>query len=465
MIGIFLCLVAFAVTWRLANHSLGRGFASLMAVGYGYGFVRAKVADVGAHFLFDAALLGLYLSQFATPANEAVQARTATARNWTLLLCAWPFVCMAYSPFIPDTQPLVVQLVGLRTAVLMIPCLLLGARMRRQDMDTLAPAFALLNVVALVFSVLEYTYGIETFIPRSAVTDIVYLAQDVEGANGRFYRIPSTFLSAHAYGGTMVVSIPFVVHGLESERRVRILCGVGLGAAVVGAFLCGARTPVVILAAATLYVMISLRARASTLFALALVAAAVAYLVVNVERLQRFTTLGDTEMVQRRFNQSMSLSFFGVLTTYPVGAGLASAFGTSIPYFLASTDGVRDQIGLENEYARLLLEEGLVGLGLWLWFIAVSTFRRRRPAEASPSAAAYMLAFTVISWGTGLTGTGLLSSVPTTPMLFLMIGMRLVIARVQTKPALRQVGRARHGFGSAGAVPATAALTAHRTTR
>ncbi len=67
---------------------------------------------------------------------------------------------MIYSPFIPDSQPMLIQLVGLRAAVLMLPCIVLGARMTRDDLNTIAPGLAVLNLIALVFAVLEYIYGI-----------------------------------------------------------------------------------------------------------------------------------------------------------------------------------------------------------------------------------------------------------------------------------------------------------------
>ena len=41
--------------------------------------------------------------------------------------------------------------------------------------------------------------------------------------------------------------------------------------------------------------------------------------------------------------------------------------GTSIPYFLQ--DRVKDPVGMENEYGRILLETGIPGLMIWLIFI------------------------------------------------------------------------------------------------
>ena len=85
------------------------------------------------------------------------------------------------------------------------------------------------------------------------------------------------------------------------------------------------------------------------------------------ERLQRAITLEDTEFVSERIRASANESFFELMIQYPAGAGMGSAFGTSIPYFLA--DRTPTAIGLENEYSRILVDQGLVGLGLWLAFL------------------------------------------------------------------------------------------------
>ena len=85
------------------------------------------------------------------------------------------------------------------------------------------------------------------------------------------------------------------------------------------------------------------------------------------ERLQRADTLEDTEFVSERIRASANESFFELMVQYPAGAGMGSAFGTSIPYFLA--DPTPTAIGLENEYSRILVDQGLVGLGLWLAFL------------------------------------------------------------------------------------------------
>lgn len=335
MIGIFLCILAFGLTNAMTRRSLGAGLVALMTVGYAYGLIRARVPDGGTHFIFDAALMGLYARAFSGLISAEMRLRTETATWWTLGLMAWPIICMFYAPLVTDdAQPLIIQLVGLRGAVLMLPCLVLGARLKRADFDILAPALAVLNLVALAFALLEYFFGIETFIPHNAVSDIIYESTVITNSGEAFLRIPSTFLSSHAYGGMMTLSVAYIAHGLEMAGRARLLCLAGLGAAILGVFMCGSRLPVVELTLATIYVLGSFRMRSSTVFAFALTALAVSYVVVNFERFQRFETLSDPDAVRSRISMSVNMSFFEILNAYPLGAGLASGFGTSVPYFL-----------------------------------------------------------------------------------------------------------------------------------
>jgi hypothetical protein len=442
MIGIALCIFAFALTYRLARQSLGAALSSLFAFGYAYGLLRAYVTDVGTHFVFDAALAGVYAGRFSVPTTEEERARSQTARTWALVLAGLPVVCMAYSPILPDSQPLLIQVVGLRDATYALPLLILGARIKREDLDTLAQVVAALNLLALGCAMLEYIYGVEAIVPQSRVTDIVFMAKDVSTLGGNFYRIPSTFVSAHSYGGAMALSLPFVTHGLESGRRTRLLCWAGLGAAAIGTFLCGARLPVVVLAAATIYVLLSLRMRAATIFAFAVSGCGVLYLVTHLERMQRFMTMADSDEITNRLAGSVNMGFFDLLTSYPLGAGLAKAFGTSIPYFL-SADAL-PQVGIENEYGHIAVEEGVLGLALWISFLAIVISRRQQATVTSQAGATYVRALVAATWLSALMGSGALYGVPSASLLLILMGIR--IAEPITKPAkqwVRHVGMAR----------------------
>src|SRR6185436_19753513 len=76
-----------------------------------------------------------------------------------------------------------------------------------------------------------------------------------------------------------------------------------------------------------------------------------------------------------------------------------------------------------NEYARIMLEQGLVGLFLWIAFI-VWLFTRRGAGPADPWFIGRRLAWATCAayFATGLIGTGLLTSVPQTCLLLLNAG-------------------------------------------
>jgi hypothetical protein len=103
-----------------------------------------------------------------------------------------------------------------------------------------------------------------------------------------------------------------------------------------------------------------------------------------------------------------------------MGNGLGAG-GTSIPFFLM--DRLHNPIALENEYGRLLLELGLPGLLLWLAFIG--WVARRWPAQMNDS---WLLGRRVLwflslaCFANGLLGTGLMTAIPQSALLFLGIG-------------------------------------------
>jgi hypothetical protein len=92
----------------------------------------------------------------------------------------------------------------------------------------------------------------------------------------------------------------------------------------------------------------------------------VAYAVSGQERLQRFTTLQDSDLVADRVAGSVNLGFLDLAARYPLGNGLGGG-GTSIPYFLQSR--IRNSVYMENEYARIALEQGVPGVLAWVLFL------------------------------------------------------------------------------------------------
>ena len=211
------------------------------------------------HFLFDSSLLGLYLATFASqPAIFGLE-RLSSLRSWTILLMAWPLMIA----FVP-AQPLAVAAVGLRANILLLPALLFGALLEDQGSKPagdVAGGFQHVRASA-------GTGGIRprsgAFYPENEVTAIIYMSKDVAGYSA--YRIPSIFINAHAYAGTMVVTLPLLFGAWmqrEQTARARMWIFCGLMAAVFGVLMASTRTHfvvlVIVMAVASIQMKISAR--------------------------------------------------------------------------------------------------------------------------------------------------------------------------------------------------------------
>jgi hypothetical protein len=342
---------------------------------------------------------------------------------------------------IPLQHPLI-QLVGLRGAVLFLPMLVIGARLRADDLLAIARAAAILNVVAFAFAAAEWLFGIEPFFPHNAVTELIYRSNDV-GAS-RMHRIPATFANAHAYAGTMLASLPLVIASVTHLTRSwidRALAVPALAAALLGIFASGARTPVLVLLVLGGALFLDPRVDSRARVGLVVLALALAATVIGSERLQRFTTVSDVAMVESRFRGS-NLGLADVIFSYPIGAGLGRAVGTSIPFFL--TDLAEPQIGLENEFSRIIVDQGIIGAAVWILFV-VWTIRRRAPLATGEWVLPFrMMRWQIaLAWMTALTGTGLLLSVPQSPLLLLQMGI-LSAAAVEDAPTSPVAAWERH---------------------
>jgi hypothetical protein len=433
MVGLVLTLLALGGTWYAARRGLGHGLGVLMLVGYGYGILRANFLDGFSHFMFDGAVAGLYvgwLQQRNLPRRVGLDGQAL--RMWMGVLLGWPFVMILLSPVL-DSQHLFIQVVGLRVAILLLPLIALGARLEEEDVDRLGEWVLWLNLVAFVFALAEFTLGVERFFPKNAATEIIYASTDV--GEERALRIPATFSSAHAYGGTMLLSLPVLMRRWVRRSTSKVLTVAGLVAGTLGVFLCAARSPVVQLftiLALTLLLTGSFRLLAG----LVVLGLAVGAVVASNPRFQRFTTLQDTAFVSERLYGSFNEKLLDIIADHPMGQGLGSAAGTSIPFFLM--EYLRPRIGLENEFSRIALEQGLLGMLLWLLFLAWLFTRlppRRRGALLLSDWV--MWATGLVFWGTAFIGTGLLSSVPGTALLLVWMGRLVGIRRpvpVQVPP-------------------------------
>jgi hypothetical protein len=416
--GILLCTFTLLASFLLGRKSLGKGLGAVIAVGYFYGILRARYLGF-THFIFDFAVLGLYASQFvmARP-DQTMQLRSREIKPWVIALAGWPLLL-----FIVPLQHILIQFVGLRAAIYFLPFLLLGARATERDLDQLARVIAGLNLIVFGFACAEFVLGIEPFFPLNDVTEmIMYRSNDLSGGA---YRIPATFSSANAYGGSMVASIPFVLNRWQAStasRGEKAFVAAAIVASGVGIFMAGARLPVVILFLELAVLAVSRKLPLRFIVGLGALGSVVGYFVASSERLQRFTTLSDTEFVRERVSWSVNQSLVDVLVAHPMGAGLGSAIGTSIPYFLQHLVGA--QIGLENEYARIAMELSPLGLLLWVGFIIWTVMRHSPPVSRDwVLGTKVMRAFVLISWGTAFIGTGMLTAIPGTVLLLLQMGI------------------------------------------
>jgi hypothetical protein len=417
MTTIIFCVAAFIGTLAAANRSLRQGLLALLAVGYGYGILRANFPDTATYMTFDAAVLAFYIGQLWRPLTPEQRTRTHDLRLWMTVLIAWPVVL--FFAF-PSDSPLV-ELVGLRANIFLIPFLLIGTRLDEDDLFWLAKGLAALNVAVVAVGVAEFFLGIGPFYPLNEVTELIYRSKDLVGQTA--HRIPGTFSSAHAFAGTMVMTLPLLigawVQTVRHDRWIRRAFAIAIVASLLGVFMAAARTHMITAALLVAIVTFSGHLRGDQWVRWVVALAIVGYVVSGEERLQRFTTLQDTGFISERWTGSVNDGFFEALKAYPLGNGLAGG-GTSVPYFLR---GNQSPLIMENEYARIGIEEGLPGLTLWVAFLGWVFLRwpgRRRDAWALGR----MLGWVVsgVFFFSGLTGVGLLSSVPQTVLMLITMG-------------------------------------------
>jgi hypothetical protein len=413
--GVLFCIAAFVVTFVASRRSIVTGLGAVACTGYFYGIVRANFPEPASHFIFDSSVLALYAVHLLSPTSQATRTRANAMLPWFAALVAWP-VLLA---FLPLQDPLV-QLVGLRGNIFLLPFLLIGARLTRDELHRFAVVLAILNLLAIAFTGAEYLMGIAPFFPHNSNTELIFRSADVANAQ---LRIPSIFTNSHAYAGTMVMTLPLLIGawaapGASVARRMLLI--LAILAAMLGVFAAAARVHTVVLAVVVLATVVSRRTGVRTRAAMLAAVGIVAIAVVSQARLQRFTTLQDSDSVSKRIGSSVNTSFFDLLIEHPLGNGLGGG-GTSMPFFLQSR--LHDAVIMENEYARILIEQTSIGLLLWiafiLWFLS-----QRISATARLWSLTEELGWvgTASYFATGLLGIGLLTSIPHTMLVLLCAG-------------------------------------------
>src|ERR1700722_3824211 len=178
----------------------------------------------------------------------------------------------------------------------------------------------------------------------------------------------------------MISSIPLLV-GLWTggEKHVYRMIGLlAIPAALLGVLMSATRTNFLFGCAMMTFLFFRMKMSSAQRVIFVVVLAAIGFAALSNTRFQRFKSLDDTDYVSDRIAGSVNRGFFEILLEYPMGNGLGGG-GTSIPYFLEGS--VRNPVGMENEYARILAEQGIIGLCLWLGFL-VWFFQRVRVAFA-----------------------------------------------------------------------------------
>jgi hypothetical protein len=293
----------------------------------------------------------------------------------------------------------------------------------REDWYFLAKWVAVLNLIAFGFALAEYLDGVPRFYPKNAMTLIIYSSNDVAGHSA--LRIPAIFINSAAYCGMMVSSMVLLLGAWVQRRGFRLdfwLLSAAILASVLGVFMGASRSQ-----AAILFLMLGLtflmgHLSRKVVIRVAVIFACVGWIVIHNPRLQRFTTLSDTGLVEERLDSSYgaSGSLLDAAIKFPMGNGLGGG-GTSIPYFLR--DRLIDPVAMENEYARIMLEQGIPGLLVWLAFL-VWVIVSPMPKKNNPWRFALQLAriYLAISFAAGATGTGMLNSIPGTAILLMLVG-------------------------------------------
>lgn len=421
MIPIFIVTATFVICFLAASRSLKAGLCAVIAVGYLYGIIRANVPGTLTYLLFDIAAIALYLPQLWRPMSLEQRIGSRELRIWVSLLIGWPVLLFVAFP----TNSPFVEAVGLRANAFLIPFMILGTRITSDDLHDITYFVAALNVGAVAVGTAEYFLGIARFFPLNEVTEIIYRSHDLLERTA--FRIPATFSSAHAFAGTMAVTLPLLIGSWANVRKGRQtwhewLLTLSIVASFLGIFMAAARLHTVTAGVIALVVTFSGRLSGRQWLRWVVAVAIIGYVVAGNVRLQRFTTLSDRSGVRERIGGSVNEDFFTVVTAHPLGRGLAGG-GTSVPYFLESELPRDYGAVLENEYARIALEQGLPGLMLWIAFIAWVLVNGSGPIRDELGLTRRLVwVVSASNFTSGLLGMGMLVSVPQSALMFIAVG-------------------------------------------
>jgi hypothetical protein len=117
----------------------------------------------------------------------------------------------------------------------------------------------------------------------------------------------------------------------------------------------------------------------------------------------------------------MNESFVNALVDYPMGNGLGGG-GTSMPFFLK--DRLTNPVVIENEYGRILLEQGIPGLLIWLGFLLwVVTTPLPRRDDRWALTLRLLRVYLPLGFISATLGTGFLTSIPGSALILVFVGL------------------------------------------
>src|SRR6185436_1969597 len=118
---LLLCLMSFAFCYWAGRSSLTSGLIAVLGVGYAYGITRANVPETYSHFVFDTGVVGLYAAQLFRRLSPLEKFKVGHLKPWLEFLIAWPLLL-----FLIPIQDWLIQFVGLRGNIFLLPFVLLG---------------------------------------------------------------------------------------------------------------------------------------------------------------------------------------------------------------------------------------------------------------------------------------------------------------------------------------------------
>ena len=240
--GIAFFLVAFAVVLLATFRSLGWGLLAVVAVGYFNGVIRANFLGVFSTFMFDAAVLGLYLGFFFRKSLMGRRVEAGLAGPFVLFLIVWPSL-----PVLLPHQPLLGPVCRTSGHHLVSSGLVDRHPTHHGRPGGAGPRTGVLNLVALAGGVYIFLYGVEALYPKNAITQIIYASNDVGRlqVSSRPVHVPERPCVRRDHAVHPAVPPRPGGWGKGPAGWTGCLAVAGVVAAAGGLLMCGARSPLV----------------------------------------------------------------------------------------------------------------------------------------------------------------------------------------------------------------------------